>query len=125
AVAGVGRLWHAIDLTIRIPEVNPSHRYMQQGRLAALIADGHLPATTMFNPRTRRERRYMTEADGAAFQVRFTTVTLLSRKHSLSAQQILSRRREKGVRRFRPGLGSTAGTYGPVYLLVETEGAFA
>ncbi|PZX19547.1 TniQ protein [Palleronia aestuarii] len=97
----------------------------REGGLAALIADGHVPATTMFNPRTRREGRYMTDADGAAFQARFTTVTLLSRKHGLSAQQILSRLREKGVRRFRPGPGSTAGTYGPVYLLVETEGVFA
>lgn len=32
-VAGVRRLWHADDLTIQIHKVNPSHRYVQQGRL--------------------------------------------------------------------------------------------
>ena len=97
----------------------------REGGLNALIADGHVPATAMFNSRTRREGRYMTESDAAAFRARFTTVTLLSRQHALSAQKVLSRLRAKGVRRIEPGPGSTAGTYGPVYLVAETEGVFA
>lgn len=97
----------------------------REGGLNALIADGHVPATTMFNPRTRREGRYMTQSDGAAFRARFTTVALLSRKHALSAQQVLSHLCAKGVRRFEPGPGSTANTYGPVYLVAEIEGVFA
>lgn len=97
----------------------------REGGLNALIADGHVPAITIFNPRTRREGQYMTEADIAVFRTLFTTVTLLSRQHGLSAQQVLSRLRAKGVRRFQPGSGSTAVTYGPVYLIAETEEVFA
>ncbi|WP_167767251.1 TniQ family protein [Jannaschia formosa] len=57
----------------------------REGGLNALIADGHVSTTTIFNPRTRREGRYMTEADIAAFRARFTTVTILSREHGLPA----------------------------------------
>lgn len=96
-----------------------------EGGLNALIADGHVLATAMLNPRPRREGLYMTEDDAAAFRARFTTITLLSREHAQSAQQVLSRLRAKGVRRFVPGAGSTAGTYGPVYLVAESESVFA
>ncbi|TFL18302.1 TniQ family protein [Jannaschia formosa] len=97
----------------------------REGGLNALIADGHVSATMIFNPRTRREGRYMTQADIAAFRARFTTVTILSRDHDLPAQQVSRRLRAKGVQRFQPGSGSTAETYGPVYLVAETEAVFA
>jgi prepilin-type processing-associated H-X9-DG protein len=93
--------------------------------LNALIADGHVSATAIFNPRTRREGQYMTEADIAAFRARFTTVGLLARVHGLSGQQVLARLRAKGVPPFRPGASSLAETYGPVYLVAMTDGVFA
>jgi hypothetical protein len=97
----------------------------REGGINALIADGHVSATTIFNPRTRREGRYMTEADIDAFRARFTTITILSREHGLPAQEVSGRLRAKGVLRFQPGQGSTAETYGPVYLVAETEGLFS
>lgn len=97
----------------------------REGGLNALIADGHVSATTIFNPRTRREGQYMTEADIAAFQARFTTITILARERALPAQQISARLRAKGVPRFQPEASSSADTYGPVYLVAATEGVFA
>jgi hypothetical protein len=97
----------------------------REGGLNAMIADGHVSATAIFNPRTRREGRYMSDADIAAFRARFTTVTIVSREHGLPAQQVSRRLRAKGVQRFQPGAGSTAETYGPVYLVADTEEVFA
>lgn len=96
----------------------------REGGLNALIADGHVSATTIFNPRTRRDGHYMTEADVAAFRKRFTTITILSRDLSLSPRRVSDLLRAKGVRRFQPAPSSSAETYGPVYLVAEARSAF-
>nr|WP_281253180.1 TniQ family protein [Puniceibacterium sediminis] len=91
----------------------------ESGAMPALFNAGHISATELFNPATRRNGLYVTDADIAAFHAKFTTLKLLSMREKTDGRVVARRLRDAGVTRFAP----EGQDFGPVYLLDDVLGA--
>ncbi|MCR8825252.1 TniQ family protein [Pseudosulfitobacter koreensis] len=91
----------------------------QSGEMTDLFNAGHVTATELFNPETRRKGLYVTDADIAAFHAKFTTLKLLSMREKTDGRALAPRLRDAGISRFAP----EGQDFGPVYLLDDVLGA--
>ncbi|WP_176504532.1 TniQ family protein [Cereibacter ovatus] len=82
------------------------------GKFLAFLAAGHTPARVVRNPKTGVLRPYMTDADIAAFHLRFTTTTTLEVELGEHRNTILARLTSNGIAPYRPD----GQDYGPIYL---------
>ena len=89
------------------------------GALTALFNAGHIKATKLFNPLTRRHGLYVTDADISAFHAKFTTPKLLSIREKMDSRLIARKLRNAGISRFAPG----GRNFGPVYLADDVKKA--
>lgn len=87
------------------------------GTIRALYDAGHLQATRLFNPTTRRWGLYMTDTDQAAFYGQFTTLKLLSKERHIESRKLARKLNNLGIKQFAPN-----GTkYGRVYLVGDVR----
>lgn len=91
----------------------------KKGAMTALFDAGHIRATELFNPATRRPGLYVTDLDIAAFHAKFTTLKLLSMRKKMDGRVLARRLRDAGVSHFAPD----GKDFGLVYLLDEIQGA--
>ncbi|WP_417241828.1 TniQ family protein [Celeribacter sp.] len=73
----------------------------KNGTMNALVEAGHVQATRMFSPATRRMGLYMTDEDQEAFHAIFTTLKLLSSSLDIDPRDLRRKLRWAGINQFR------------------------
>ena len=89
----------------------------KNGMMNALFEAGHVKATSLFNPATRRMGLYMTDEDQQAFHAVFTTLKLLSSSIGVEGRELKQQLFEADVAEFC--LGDTE--FERVYLLSDIQ----
>ena len=91
----------------------------QPSRMRRLIANGHLNATTIRNPRNNADQFYFTSKDALTFDVAFPTPRTIAITYMRSWQSVGAKLTLKNVKRFSPnGEG-----HGNLYLRRDVEAA--
>lgn len=101
-----------MDCELAAAEFARSVGVRQRGAFLALIEGGHISATEVLHPATKRKQWRMTEADVTAFHAKFTTTTMMAQETGLHRNTIRAALVARGIKAFRPN----GVDVGPVYL---------
>lgn len=91
----------------------------KSGAILALYEAGHMRATGLYNPKTRRTGLYVTDEDRQLFHARFTTLKLLSSVAEMGGHSLGRKLTAFGVQRFAPD----GQDFGSIYLLENAHDA--